>query len=275
MLFFKNRRKLLDTTPGYSVIGHGPVAVLLHSSMSSKEQWNPLIQLLRHKFKTIAIDLAGYGDNELPLSPQTFSTEDEINLIEGILAKETETNEQFHLIGHSYGGAIALKLLLKILSRVKTLTVFEPVAFHLLPTDGSARNEITAIVDQLTSALKKNRTYATQLFINYWSGKGTFEKLAPNNQNIFIQYIDKVLLDFQALFNESLTLEDYSKINIPICMIKGEQSPLSSLQIFQILAQTIPDRSIHSVPGGHMSPITHFKKVNKIIEKVLTPQVFE
>jgi len=265
----------LSTTPGYTAIGQGPAAVLLHSSMSSKEQWEPLILLLCRKFKIIAIDLAGYGDNELPLSPQTFSTEDEINLIEGILAEETGNNEQFHLIGHSYGGAIALKLALKTPGRIKTLTVFEPVAFHLLPTDGSARNEITTIVDQLTSALKENRTYATQLFINYWSGKGTFENLAPENQNMFTKYIDKVLLDFQALFNESLTLEDYSKINIPFCMIKGEQSPLSSLQIFQILAQTVPDSSIHSVPGGHMSPITHSQKVNEIIEKILMPQALE
>jgi len=244
--------------------------------MSSKDQWKPLIPLLRPSFKVIAIDLAGYGDNKLPPNPQVFSIDDEIRLIKDIIVKKTTNNEPFHLIGHSYGGAIALKLALKMPNWIRTLALFEPVAFHLLPPDGPAHNEITTIVRQLTYALKeKNKTFATQLFIDYWSGKGTFEKLAPKNQNIFIQYIDKVLLDFQALFNESLTLEDYSNINIPVCMIKGEKSPLSSIQIFRILEHALTDLSVHSVPGGHMSPITHFKKVNRIIERFLTSQPFK
>ena len=255
---------------GYLVCGHGPIIVLLHSSMSSKEQWKQLIQLLRHKFRIIAIDLAGYGDNELPLNPQTFSTEDEVNLVEDILEKEIKDNESFHLIGHSYGGAIALKLTIKILIRIKTLTVFEPVAFHLLPLDTIARNEIATIVQKLTCAMEKKDTIsATKVFIDYWSGKGTFEKLASKNQITFIQYVDKVLLDFAALFKELLTLKDYSKINIPVCMIKGAKSPLASLQIVTILEQYLPDLSIHCVPGGHMSPLTHFKKVNMIIENFL------
>lgn len=255
---------------GYIVHGHGPVIVLLHSSMSSKEQWKPLIKLLHPRFRLIAIDLSGYGDNELPQSPQTFSTDDEISLIDGILKKETSDDEPFHLVGHSYGGAIALKFTLKRLARVRTLTLFEPVAFHLLPPGGPAHNEIRTVVKRLTRAMDgKDKTSATQIFIDYWSGHGTFEQLNSGNQITFIQYIDKVMLDFQALFNESSTLKDYSTIWLPICMIKGEQSPLSSLQIFAILEQHLPHHSIHSVPGGHMSPLTHVNKVNKIIENFL------
>lgn len=263
----------MNVTPGYTICGRGPAVILLHSSMSSKDQWKPLIGRLRTNFTIIAIDLTGYGENKLPLNPETFSLDDEIKLAQDILAKEKINNKPFHLIGHSYGGAIALKLALKMPEEIKTLTLFEPVSFHLLPANGTARNEIKTIVRQIALALKeKNRISGTKLFIDYWSGKGTFEKLTPKNQTIFIQYIDKVLLDFQALFNEPLTLEDYSKINIPVCMIKGEQSPLSSLQIFGMLEQAIFDTSIYLVPGGHMSPITHFKKVNEIIVKFLTAQ---
>lgn len=269
------RGRLLDTTPGYVICGKGPTAVLLHSSMSSKDQWKSLMSLLENRFKLIAIDLAGYGDNDLPLHPQDFSTWDEVCLVEGILAKETRNNEGLHLVGHSYGGAVTLKLAEKILNRVKTMTLFEPVAFHLLKPKGSAHNEITDIVRKLTRALSEgDKTFATQLFIDYWSGNGTFEKLSHRNKEMFIKYIDKVLLDFKALFNESLTLDDYAKINVSTCMIKGEKSPLSSLQIFQALEHTLPDICVHSVAGGHMSPITHFKKVNGIIERFLTSQEF-
>ncbi|WP_300458173.1 alpha/beta hydrolase [Desulfobacula sp.] len=265
----------MDITPGYTVCGQGPATVLLHSSMSSKDQWKPLISLLAAKFKFISIDLSGYGDNGLPLNHQTFSTEDEVRLAQRIMTKEMGNETPFHLIGHSYGGAIALKLAVKMLDRVKTLTLFEPVTFHLLPPEEAAHKEITKIREQFTHALiEKDKAVATQLFIDYWSGKETFTNLVPKNQALYIRYIEKVLLDFQALFNESLTLEDYSGIHIPVCMIKGETSPLSSLQVFRILERSLPYLSSYSVPGGHMAPITHFKTVNTIIEKFLISQAY-
>ncbi len=266
----------MDITKGYKVCGKGPFVVLLHSSMSSKDQWIALTSQLSSKFKLIAIDLAGYGDNELPSNSDTFSTDDEISLVKNIIEKEIKANELFHLIGHSYGGAISLKLAVEIPDRIQTLTFFEPVAFHLLPPAEAACNEVMTIAEKLDLALEEsNKGLATQLFIDYWSGKGTFKRLTKNNQEMFINYIDKVSLDFNALFNEALSLEDYSKINIPICMIKGEKSPASSLNIFEILEQNLSAFSVHSVPGGHMSPITHFKQVNKIIEEFLIFQAFQ
>lgn len=261
----------MNATLGYTVCGQGPGVVLLHSSMSSKDQWNPLISLMEQNFRLISIDLSGYGDNDLPLNQQTFSTDDEIRLVAGIIEKETGNTDPFQVVAHSYGGAVALKMAAKLPHRVSALTLFEPVPFHLLRPGETAHTEITTIVDQLTRTLEeKNKRLATQLFIDYWSGKGTFEKLTPGNKALFIHYIDKVLLDFQALFNESLTIEDYSNIHIPVCLIKGEKSPLSAIRLFRILARTLPDPFLYSVPGGHMSPVTHFKTVNRIIEQFLT-----
>ncbi|CCK82214.1 alpha/beta fold hydrolase [Desulfobacula toluolica] len=261
----------MNSTCGYTVCGNGPCIVLLHSSMSSKNQWKPLISLMAPKFQLISIDLSGYGDNDLPMNHQTFSTDDEICLVSGIIEKEIGNTEPFQLVAHSYGGAIALKMAAELPHRVASLTLFEPVPFHLLHPDEPACIEITSIIDQLTRALKEeNKRSATQLFIDYWSEKGTFEKLKPVNKDALINYIDKVVLDFQALINESLTLEDYSNINIPVCLIKGEKSPLSAVRLFRILAKTLPEPFLYSVPGGHMSPVTDFKTVNSIIEQFLT-----
>ncbi len=261
----------MNATPGYTVCGHGPGIVLLHSSMSSKNQWKPLISLMKPKFKLISIDLSGYGDNDLPLNHQTFSTDDEVCLVSEIIEKEIGNTEPFQLVAHSYGGAVALKMAAELPHRISSLTLFEPVPFHLLRPDEPAYTEITSVIDQLARALEeKDKKSATKLFIDYWSEKGTFEKLTPGNKDALINYIDKVVLDFQALLNESLTIEDYANINIPVCLIKGEKSPLSAIRLFRILAQTLPDPFLYSVPGGHMSPVTHFKKVNRIIEQFLT-----
>ena len=119
---------------GLRVEGRGPPIVLLHSSMSSKSQWRELIESLRDRYRLIAIDLLGYGESAMPSSCERYSLRDEVRLVESVLARELQPGEQFHLIGHSYGGMVALQLAAQAQSqRVRSLSLFEPIAFHLLP----------------------------------------------------------------------------------------------------------------------------------------------
>ena len=94
---------------GSRIEGRGPPIVLLHSSMSSKSQWRELIESLRDRYRLIAIDLLGYGESAMP-SAIGYSLGDEVRLVESVLARELQPGEQFHLIGHSYGGIVALQL---------------------------------------------------------------------------------------------------------------------------------------------------------------------
>src|SRR6185295_16346028 len=121
---------------GVRVEGYGPPVVLLHSSMSSKNQWNELIESLRGSFRLIAIDLMGYGDSAMSPASAGYRLDDEVRLVEGVLSRELRPGEAFHLVGHSYGGVIALQLASQAQARrVRSLSLFEPIAFHLLPPD--------------------------------------------------------------------------------------------------------------------------------------------
>jgi pimeloyl-ACP methyl ester carboxylesterase len=63
---------------------------------------------LSRSHKVIAIDLFGYGDTPFPLLIHDFGLRDEARLVQWVLAETLEADETFHLIGHSYGGAVAL-----------------------------------------------------------------------------------------------------------------------------------------------------------------------
>jgi len=261
----KNQKK-----QGITITGKGPAVVLLHSSMSSKDQWAALISRHKSRFTFIALDLYGYGDTPFPQDPASFSTRDEVLLIQRTLEQHLEPDAPFHLVGHSFGGAIALKLGRALQNRVMSLTIFEPVAFHLMDRSGNAWKAIEEVATQIEHFLQsKDKVSATRTFIDYWSGKGTFDALHKKNRAMFSHLIDKVALDFKALFNERLTLKDYAKIKLPVCMIKGEKSPAASLEIFETLSRTFTKPLIHTVAGGHMSPITHFGPVNRIISDFL------
>ena len=128
----------------YTVKGSGFPVVMLHSSMSNKEQWHKLSSLLTDSFQVLAIDLIGYGESEYPEDPDSFSLKDETRRVQNIILQAI--NEQpFHLIGHSYGGATALRLTYDAELKIRSLSMFEPVAFHLLDREEPALSQVIDI----------------------------------------------------------------------------------------------------------------------------------
>jgi len=253
----------------YSVQGSGVPVVLLHSSMSNKEQWHKLSSVLTERFQILAIDLIGYGESEYPEDPDSFSLKDETRRVQSIISQAL--NEQpFHLVGHSYGGATALRLTYEAELTIKSLSIFEPVAFHLLDKGDPALSQIIDIVDKINVQLQQeDLPAATKIFVDFWSGEGTFDNIVTEKQVYLERYIRKVALDFQALINEPLTLQDYQEITLPVCMITSPQSPLPTRQIVDNLRITLPHMELHHTAGGHMAPIGNAREVNPIFEAFL------
>lgn len=249
--------------------GSGTPVVLLHSSMSSKAQWGKLSQLLESRFRVIAIDLYGYGDAAFPQQSETFSLEDEAERIK-ILVHQLLGETPFHLIGHSYGGATALRVVHDIQPQLLSLGLYEPVAFHLLPDSDPGYHIIDRVSDEVAQQVEAGEISAgTQHFINFWSGEGTYQSLDVQRQQAFDRFIKKVVLDFQAGFGEPLGLDEYKKLVLPVCLIRSPDSPLPTRQIAGLLSETLSNLEFHEVHGGHMAPITHAQFVNPIFEKFL------
>lgn len=87
------------------VSGEGPTVVLLHGFLESHTMWEVLN--LNSNFQTVAIDLPGHGNSKT--SPQVTSIEHMAACVKMTL-DELKFND-FHLIGHSMGGYVALEYL--------------------------------------------------------------------------------------------------------------------------------------------------------------------
>jgi len=253
----------------YFVAGEGTPVVLLHSSMSSKEQWLRLCQTLQEQNRVIAIDLYGYGSAPFPCNPETFSLLEEAERIDRIVCNLVG-NSQFHLVGHSYGGATALRYTYANKTRIRSLVIFEPVAFHLLDPGSAVLAGIIDIAGQVKSAVGcNNYSEATRLFIDYWSGSGTYRGLSDSKKRSLDACIAKVVLDFQAGISDPLTLDDYDSITTPVCLITGTRSREATRQITRNLADTLARAQLHSVDGAHMAPVSHAEIVNPIITRFI------
>ena len=244
--------------------------------MSSKAQWAGLVSQLEDNFRCIAVDLLGYGASPFPADVAdgyVHTLAHEVDAVNAAIASRLAPGEAFHLIGHSFGGASALHMARRMPGRVLSLTLFEPVAFHLLPAQHPARAEIVDVVARINACMdRQDRDRdrdATRIFIDYWNRAGAFDAAPPAAQDKMVGMIAKVRLDFQALLGEAATLDDLSALTMPAMVMSGVGSPASTRLLAEALAAALPDASAVQTRGGHMGPITHGAVVNPAIVNFL------
>jgi len=251
-------------------MGQGTPVILLHSSMSSKLQWYQLMRTLSKDHLTIAMDFYGFGESPFPTNPDTFSLSDEIALVESLLEDVFPAEERYHLVGHSYGGAVGLRFCYKAEERVRSLTLFEPVAFHLLPKSSEGLADVLQQQETVTNYINQGKyAAAAGYFIDYYNEPGTFAGYPQEMQDILCRYVKKLPLGFRALMSEPLSLQDYSKLKVPTCLMAGRQSPLSSRCVSELLTRHLTNCHFHWVNGNHMAPLMQPEMVNPIIENFI------
>ena len=246
-------------------LGHGVPVILLHSSMTNKQQWFKLTQGLKSRYRVISIDLYGYGDCAFPSNPSDFSLTDEADRIIKLVSAITGGTE-YHIVGHSYGGAAALQCALDDQERILSVSCFEPVAFHLFDKSDPAYLAIASMAREVRMALLENDlSSSARIFVDYWSGNGTYASLNPVRQNLLDQVVKKVALDFQATVSAPLSLKDYESLTAPTCLIAGKKSRAATQKITRLLASAIKECEYHEVDTDHMGPVSDAEEVNEIL----------
>lgn len=252
----------------FKEIGTGVSVVCLHSSGSSSSQWRLLMDRLGNQFHILAADLYSYGKSPLWQGAGRFCLTDEISLLENVFRA---AGEPFHLIGHSYGGAVALKAALTSPSRIRSLVLFEPTLFKVLmaedPQQPAAR-EIAGVCRETAAAvLQGNLERAAEQFIDYWMGPGTWAQTPELRRTAAARAAPKIRDEFQAVFEDPVSLADISALEVATLLMAGADSPAASRGVTRLLAHALPQVTTLEFGGiGHMGPVSHADKVNAAIE---------
>jgi pimeloyl-ACP methyl ester carboxylesterase len=240
-----------------------PMVVLLHASGSSSRQWSALAERLSPAFDVHAVDLHGHGGQDPWRGPRPVSVHDEAALV----LPAIERAGGAHLIGHSYGAAVAMHLAAARPSLVHSLAVYEPVVFNLLSErepHGAATLEAMNVAASLRAMLAAGEAAAAaERFIDYWSGDGVFAGLGPKRQSPIAQRMCCIVPHFDALFAEPLPWRRLARLDVPMLCLTGSGSTAVCLRIDKLLRTLLPDAQHEMLAGlGHMGPITHPARVN-------------
>lgn len=247
--------------------GSGPGVVCLHSNASSSGQWRALMDLLAPKFHVLAAD--SYGAGKSPPRPPDTMLRDEVALLEPVFAR---AGDPFALVGHSYGGAIALVAAALYPKRVRALALYEPTLFALVEREtprevDGIRNTVIASVQALKAG---DRQAAARGFIDFWMEPGAFDRMPERNREAIAAAGVDVDEWRKALFNEPTPTEAFARLDVPVLLITGKRSPRSSRAVAEVLARTLPRVEVVELEGGgHMAPVTQPERVNPLIARFL------
>ncbi len=251
--------------------GRGPAVVCIHASASSSAQWRPLMDRLADRYRTLAVDLYGSGKSPSWPAVRPLALADEVALLGPVVAG---VGERCHLIGHSYGGAVALAAALAAPERVASLILFEPVLFSILfaedPTQPAAQ-EIVAVRDDTVAALERGDPHASGArFVDYWMGGGTWAAMPEPRREALAIAMGGVMAEWDAAFGEPTPLSAFAALDVPVLYMTGTESPESSRAVARLLTKVLPSVTAIEIEGvGHMGPVTHPDRINELIERHL------
>ena len=244
--------------------GAGPGVVCLHSNASSSGQWRALMELLAPRFHVIAAD--SYGAGKSPARPPNTMLRDEVALLEPAFAR---AGDPFALVGHSYGGAVALVAAAMFPKRVRALALYEPTLFALVERESP--RDVDGIRNTVMDAMKAGDKFAAaRTFIDFWMEPGAFDRMPERNREAIAAAGVGVDEWRKALFGEPTPREAFARLEIPVLLLVGKRSPLSSRSVAQLLAGTLPRAETVALEDcGHMAPVTHPERVNGAIARFL------
>ena len=252
----------------------GPAVLCLHSSTGSNAQWRGLAQTLAEHARVVSLDFHGHGR-----SPAWPSDAPSTLQVDGVGARQAlheaaPDADGVHVVAHSYGAAIALQLALEHPDSIRSLALYEPVAFGLLHGVATARMalaEIEAIADEVALLTAQgDRAAAAEAFVDYWGGQGSWRQMGEAQRDAVQVRITAIPRHFAGLFRARWTLQDLAALRMPILLMHGGRTRASSRHVADLLARALPRAVRHEFPEtDHLGPMTHEAPVNREIVRHL------
>ncbi|MEM6595341.1 MAG: alpha/beta hydrolase [Pseudomonadota bacterium] len=226
----------------------------------------PLLAALSPDLEARAIDLPGHG-----AAPDWDGTRDYGEMARDLAAEALDGPA--HVIGHSYGAYVALRLAVDRPDLVASLSLYEPVFFaaavHADPELAEAYGqEAAAFIAPLEVGRLEE---AAQAFFEYWGGGVPWDGLRPEQKAYITARIPQVGASEPSLVADSGAVWDrLVQVQVPCLLMSGAGSPAITGAILDALQMKLPQAERVQIAGaGHMGPVSHAREIAAVIKEFL------
>lgn len=230
----------------------------LHSTGMSGRQWRRLAKSLAAAGHPVWLpDLLGYGASAPWRGPSRFDTNMDLAIVTALVER---VGGPYHLVGHSYGGRLALAHLAANPANVRSLCAYEPVAYGVLRSSGDAVG-LRELEDYDHDGRFLDETFGGSVawlerFVDYWSGAGTWASMPPEAKEGFLRSRRKVFEEVKDTCADATRHEDFIPLSTPMLVMSGAESRLSARRVCAVLGEQCPNvQHIELADGIHMAPL--------------------
>ena len=257
----------------FSDEGAGVPVVFVHGSCGGGGQWRALASALKERYRTVCVDLFGSGKSEAWPLERVWSRADDDRALSAVL---DYLGEPAHFIVHSGGGIFSYQTIADNTAQVRSLTLFEPVFFHLLHHRGDPLfAEPEGMANRYRAAIEEgDLEQAMSGFVDDWAGApGTWMGMPDGIKQMMQLGANRLYHEWTTVRLDGPTEADLGRLQVPALLFKGSETKAAMHRVCEILQSVLPDCRFREVPGaGHMGPFTHAADVLPNIEVHLAGQ---
>ncbi|KRB66219.1 alpha/beta fold hydrolase [Noviherbaspirillum sp. Root189] len=244
--------------------GEGPPVLLIHGSgpgVTAWANWRLTIPALTSRFRVIAPDMVGFGYTERPPGVQ-YTMENWVNHAVGFM--DAMKIEKAHVVGNSFGGALALALAIRAPTRVGRLVLMGSAGVSFPITEG---------LDRVWGYTPSLETMRSMLDIF------AYDRTLVNDELARMRYEASIRPGFQEAFSQMFPAPRQRSVDglaspeasigaLPhqTLIIHGREDkviPLaSSYRLFELIAKS----QLHVFGQcGHWTQIEHAARFNRLV----------
>ena len=250
--------------------GQGQPVVLIHSSVSGNRQWRALTDVLKDRYRVLAVNLFGYGETTPwpGTAPQSLYAQAQL-----VLALCDDLGAPIHLVGHSFGGSVALKAAALLGPRAGDLILLEPNPFYLLEQAGRTQAflEARSLHDHVKCfGALGDWAKVAERFADYWLGDGSWSAMPEKRRAAFVEALPPNFHEWDAVMGEKTTVDEWKSLRARTLVVSDAATRLPIREIVALLAAACPHWSFHTIPeGGHMAALTLPELINPVVRRFL------
>lgn len=262
----------------------GPAAlmVFLPPGASPAAIWRPITAHFHDRFRTAAVNPSAYGETEPFAGPAPMTVFDEAEATAAVMQAELPqgAGARAHIVGHSYGGTIALEIARHWPGLVSRLTLLEPAPYPLLREAGE--DELAAAIAQENQRFiamvrgdePGGAAAAMERYLDYFNNRpGFWRSLDAQARDKLLLLADRIAIGLAAVDRLEIDRAALAQIDCPVTVIHGGETDALNARLSAVVAEAIPQATLTSLPGaGHMMTLTHGAAVCALIDAALADE---
>ena len=245
--------------------GEGPAVLLLHGFAASSYSWRELMPLLAGEFHLIAPDLHGFGWTERPREPDAYHPAGQVTMVRHLL--DALGVDDCVIVGHSYGGGLALLLAQQQPDRTTGLVLVaavDPYTRAAAPTPDADEGRRPTWIGRASSRVayagarwlvSEPRMFRRALGQAYADRSMVTSELAEAYRTrLAVEGFDHAWHGFTSAGGRWPAMEpDLIPPTMPVAVIAGSRDRIVPPRAVRRLAGRWPDVGWHALDGvGHM-----------------------